>query len=325
MSVATWRRILFTIGFTPALLGAACTNLQLRPYRNDDLLEHHRYALGEQYIEVEGLRVCYQEMGSGPTLLIIPGLCTSIDYWQQNIPALAEHYHVVAFDPPGFGKSDKPEASYELAWITERIRAFMDAKNIPRATLMGGSLGGQLGLLLALEHPERVERLVLMGSSGAWTPTGPLLNLGIRLGWSDGIVTDHLRRNWPHTFRSIVKHDTPVAQGLLRYQMAVRANDDLYAPEGRAASRALRSIFYTYCRERLPEVRVPVLLIWGQADVMHPLREALYFYRHLPNARLVIAPRTSHEVMLDEPRQFNKWVLGFLGSTDHAVEPAAYR
>jgi 4,5:9,10-diseco-3-hydroxy-5,9,17-trioxoandrosta-1(10),2-diene-4-oate hydrolase len=268
---------------------------------------------------VEGLKLCYQEKGQGEPVLILPGLGTSIDFWQLVIPSIAQKYHVVAVDLPGFGKSDKPDAAYDLLWISERIRAFMDAKGLARASIIGGSLGGHLALLLALDHPERVAKLVLMGSSGTWPRPGPLLDLALKSLWNDAIVTDHLRRAWPDIFAKMSESRTPLTQTLLRYQMAIRANAKRFAPEGRAASRALRSIFYSSCRDRLPEVAVPVLLIWGEADQIHPPAEGVYFRKHLPDSRLVGVPGSRHEVMIDQPAVFIQAVLAFLERGTQAV------
>ena len=68
---------------------------------------------------------------------------------------LAERFHVVAVDPPGFGKSDKPNNSYDLVWICDRVIAFLKAKGIDRASFIGGSMGGHLAMLIALKNPER--------------------------------------------------------------------------------------------------------------------------------------------------------------------------
>jgi pimeloyl-ACP methyl ester carboxylesterase len=183
-----------------ALTCASCTDFRLAGYRDDRFLAEYRYALGEQYVEAEGIKFCYQELGQGPTVLILPGLGTSIDFWQLNVPALAEHFHVVALDPPGFGKSGKPDATYELPWINQRILAFLDAKQIEQASIIGGSMGGHLGLLLALDHPERVDKLVMMGATGAWPPPAPLLDMGIKLLWNEWLVSDYMRGHWPEIY-----------------------------------------------------------------------------------------------------------------------------
>jgi abhydrolase domain-containing protein 6 len=295
-----------------ALSCASCADLQVRKYRDDAFVRQYQYALGERYVDVDGLKLCYQDTGEGEAILILPGLGTSLDFWQLAVPALSKQHRVVAVDPPGFGKSDKPDVPYDLDWIAERVVAFMDRIQLRRATLMGGSLGGHLAVLIAIKHPDRVSRLVLMGSCGAWPRTGPLAELGLLVLWHDPIVIDHLRRYWPNIYWDIVGKHTPVSDRLFRYQMAQRAVRELYWDEGRAASRSLKSIFHTYTRPQIPEIQQPTLLIWGEHDRIHLLSEGLYFREHLPNSRLVVVPDSAHEVMLDRPEVFNRLVLAFL-------------
>jgi len=303
------------------LASASCADLQLRQYRDDRLLEDYHYTLGEQFLCVNGMRFCYQEFGQGETILILPGLGTSIDYWQEVIPTLAAQYHVVAVDPPGFGKSDKPNASYELAWIVDQVVVFMDAKGIHQASVIGGSMGGHLALLMALNHPDHVSKLVLMGSVGDWEPPGIFLDATIRLLWNDTLATNFLRERWPEIFPKMFHAPTPLTDRIFRYDMALRARGSRYAPQGRAASRAFRSILYSSCRERLKDVPQPTLLIWGEGDAIHPAPgTATYFREHLPNARLVVVPEAAHEVMVDQPETFSRLVLTFLQSGLPAIE-----
>jgi pimeloyl-ACP methyl ester carboxylesterase len=318
---ACWRHAAAALALLLALGAASCTDLRLRPYRDDRLVRDYRYALGEQYIKVDGLRLCYQEAGTGETVLILPGLGTSIDYWQFTIPALAAHYRVVAVDPPGFGKSDKPDVDYELTWIADEIVAFMDAKGIGRASIVGGSMGGHLALILALKHPERVSRLVLMGSVGDWPPPDPFRDMAIKILWHDEPVTAYLRQHWPEIFGKMFKKSTLFTASVLRYDMALRADGPRYFPYGRAAARALRSILYSSCRDRLGEIACPVLLVWGEEDRIHSADEAgRYFREHLPDSRLVVVLDAAHEVMADQPEVFNGLVLKFLRSGTAEIE-----
>ena len=296
------------------LSGAACTDLRLRPYRDDALIENGRYALGEQYACVEGLRLCYQDFGEGDTILIIPGLGTSIDFWQGVIPVFAEQFRVVAVDPPGFGKSDKPDASYDLSWMDSKILAFMDQMGIERANVIGGSMGGHLGLLLALDHPERVEKLVMMGSTGDWAAPGPVLAFGLKNLWSEYLVTDYLRNHWPQLFKLMVSHPNAMSDSLLRYQMAVRANRCRFEPEGRASARAIRSIFFSSCRNRFADLTVPLLLLWGQFDQIHTPRHAVFIHSQVAESQLMVVPDSGHEVMIDQPQKFTAAVISFFKS-----------
>lgn len=302
------------------LLCSGCTNAMLAKYRDPQLLANHHYRLGEQYLEVDGIRMCYQERGSGPTVVILPGLGTSIDFWQTNIPHLAERFHVVAVDPPGFGKSDKPAASYDLPWICGRIVAFLDAKGIDRAHFLGGSMGGHLAMLIALREPQRVDRMVLMGTSGTWKPPGPLLAVALRTLYSEAIVTDHIRRRWPDIYSRMFLSRTPVTEDLFRYQMAVKADEALYAPEGRAMARSLRSIFFHSIRAQARCIRSSVLLVWGERDEVHFPQAAMVLRERIPDCRLVVVPGAGHEVMIDRPDAFNELVARFLQEGTRAVE-----
>jgi 4,5:9,10-diseco-3-hydroxy-5,9,17-trioxoandrosta-1(10),2-diene-4-oate hydrolase len=275
-------------------------------------VNEYRYALGEKYAEVEGLKLCYQDIGQGETVVIIPGLGTSIDFWQLNIPTLAGQFRVAAVDPPGFGKSDKPDASYELSWMNSKILAFLDARGVGRFSVIGGSMGGHLALLLALDYPDRVNKLVMMGSTGDWPPPGPLLEGGLRALWNEQLVTDYLRGSWPDVFHKIIQHPTAMTEQLLRYQMALRADYDRFWPEGRASARAIRSIFFSSCRDRLADVRVPALLIWGASDQIHTADHARFMHERIPNSSLVIVGDSGHEVMIDQTEQFNAAVVSFL-------------
>ena len=299
---------------------ASCTSLALMPYRDNELLDQYSYALGEKYITVNGLKICYQEMGEGETVLVVPGLGMSADYWQLNVPAFAAENHVVAVDFPGIGKSDKPDVEYELSWIADQIVAFMDAKGIDRAAVVGGSMGGHIALLMALDHPDRVSKLVLMGSVGTWAPPDFWMDLGFKTLWWDINITDILRRRWPDIYDRIFKYKTPFTEYMLRYEMALRANGSRYAPHGRAASRMLVSIFYSSCRHRLAEIKCPVLLVWGSEDQVHTVKEVGMFFReHLADSRLVVVDDAAHEVMIDQPEAFNSLVCTFLKSGTRTI------
>lgn len=293
---------------------SCCTDLRLLSYRDDAVVEQYHYALGEQYITVGDLTLCYQQRGEGEPVLILPGLATSIDYWQFNIPALAESHRVVALDLPGLGKSDKPAAAgYEMSWLVERIVDFMDAKGIRRTTVIGGSAGGHLALMLALAHPERVSKLVLVGTVGNWDPMTPLQDLAIRCFWTDAAAVHLLRVGWPMILGWLFEQPTEFSGQIRRYDMALRADRARYTPYGRATGRTMKSLLYSTCRDRLGEIKCPVLLVYGEHDHIHRGDNLEKHYReHLADMRLVLVPHAAHAVMVDQPEAFNRLVLEFL-------------
>src|SRR5205823_7130981 len=118
-----------------------------------------RYPDAEGYVERDGVRVFYEVYGEGePTVLLLPTWSVMHSrHWKMQIPYLARHCRVVAFDGRGNGKSDRPPepAAYEEREFADDALAVLDATGTERAVIVGFSLGGQRGLLLAAEHPER--------------------------------------------------------------------------------------------------------------------------------------------------------------------------
>lgn len=291
---------------------ACTTDLLLSGYARPELLDAYRYELGERYVEINDLTVCYQQHGEGETVLILPGLLTSCDFWKLNVPALAEHHRVYVLDYPGIGKADKPDVPYDLPWIRDQVIAFMDRMKIQDANLIGASLGGHLAMMIALEQPQRVRKLALMGSSGAWTRPSLPVTVALNSLWNEVLVCDHLRRHWPVIYGRMFETRPQPAEALFEYQMALRARCCTFWPEGRAATRILRSIFFHSVLDRLPALEQPTLLIWGEHDQWHLLSEALTLRMQLPNARLVLVPDSGHQVILEQPTIFNQLVVAFL-------------
>src|SRR2546422_8628302 len=114
--------------------------------------------------EVDGLRLNYVVEGRGPAVILVHGLGGFAESWRHNIRPLAGRATVYALDLPGFGDSAKPRTRYRLAYFAGALRGFMDALGLAQASLVGHSLGGAVGITLALTHPSRVDRLALVGA-----------------------------------------------------------------------------------------------------------------------------------------------------------------
>ena len=108
----------------------------------------------------------YRRVGSGPNLVLIHGITSSSRTWDAVIPALAEHYTVIAPDLLGHGRSAKPRGDYSLGAYASGIRDLLAALDVPSATIVGHSLGGGVAMQFSYQFPERVERLVLVDSGG---------------------------------------------------------------------------------------------------------------------------------------------------------------
>src|SRR5207247_5392242 len=123
-----------------------------------------------RYLPVDGTRIRYLDTGHGPPVVFLHGLGASMYAWRKNLAAVAAAgFRVIAFDNRGFGLSDKPPAPYDNAACARLAIAFMDSLGLPDAVLVGHSMGGAIAAEVAIEHPQRVRGLVLVGSAGLGT------------------------------------------------------------------------------------------------------------------------------------------------------------
>ncbi|MGO9275698.1 MAG: alpha/beta fold hydrolase [Terriglobia bacterium] len=120
----------------------------------------------EKTVEVLGQHIRYVEAGQGPALIFVHGLGSSAASWSFDIGPASQKFHVYALDQIGFGHSDKPLIEYRIETFVEFLQGFMQALNIPKATLVGNSLGGWIAVEFTAQHPEMVDKLVLVDAAG---------------------------------------------------------------------------------------------------------------------------------------------------------------
>jgi len=129
-------------------------------------------AATSRYVQAGGLRIHYNDVGSGYPIIMLHGAGPGASSWsnfKQNISVLAEHYRLLLFDMPQYGKSDKVVIEGgRLTFISRVLADFMDKLDITKAHFIGNSMGGQVAIKLAIDRPERVDKLVVIGS----TPVG---------------------------------------------------------------------------------------------------------------------------------------------------------
>jgi 3-oxoadipate enol-lactonase len=195
--------------------------------------------------------IYYELHGSGDPLLLIGGLASDISQWGWLTDFCAETHHVLAFDNRGAGRTDKPDAPYTIPMMANDTDALMDAVGMSRATVVGISMGGKIALDLALEHPDRVARLVLVS-----TMASPRL---------DGSMS--------------------------RIEMLSMLSSLVYRgkyPQPRYALSRQREASRSYgCIDRLGEIHVPTTILHGRKDKIAPLREAEAMRRGITGSQLV--------------------------------------
>jgi pimeloyl-ACP methyl ester carboxylesterase len=280
------------------------------PWMEVDWREHQRWITIGRPINVI-------ELGSGPPLVFIHGLSGSWQNWLEQLPVFAREHRVVAFDLPGFGVSEMPAQEISIAGYARTVDALYDALEIDSAAVVGNSMGGFIGAELAIAHPARVERLVLVSAAGLTIEhqrderaLAVLRTVDKRLaayaGWL-GSRSDELARR-PRTRRLIF--------GLVAHRPE-RLPAPLVAEQMRGSGRpgfipALDALTGYPIRDRLGEIACPTLVVWGAEDKLVPASDADEFERLIPNARKVVWPHTGHVAMLERPTAFNRLLAAFL-------------
>lgn len=210
-------------------------------------------------VRVNDIELYYEVHGQGAPLLLIPGLGVDVTFFGGIIDDLATSCRVVAFDPRGAGRSDKPDVPYSIDGMADDAAALLDHLDhldLDRVTVLGCSMGGRTALMLALDHPDRVERLVLAATSAFVPPN--------RIFTRRWLIMDVLSKI------PVPKRIDPQPRYAWNRQ--------------REASRGFD------CSARLGEIAVPTLVVHGTEDHIVPFTLGQTMAGLIPGARLVTVP-----------------------------------
>jgi pimeloyl-ACP methyl ester carboxylesterase len=251
----------------------------------------------------------------GSPIILLHGGNGSIEFWLYNLPALAAHHRVYAFDMVGSGKSDYPDRSYSLADGAEFLCGFMSALKIEKATLIGNSMGGGVALEFTKLYPDRVDKLVLVDSMGF----GREISLGIRLITLPAVVSLLRPGRWmiPAMLRSNFYDGKQLPPEWIEFRYPIFA----IPGRNRVILRIGQSNFnlagvlpqvYQPILDSLPNISQPTLIIWGESDRIIPVKHARIAAAGIPNSQLHIFPDCGHHPYLEYPAEFDRLVLDFM-------------
>jgi pimeloyl-ACP methyl ester carboxylesterase len=248
-----------------------------------------------------------------------PG-ATGASNYARNIDAFASAgYRVLVPDMPGYGRSSKElDHSDPFGDLAVCVRGLLDALEIDKAHLVGNSYGGAAALRLALDRPDRVARLVLMGPGGIGTtralPTKGLTEL-MNYYAGEGPSREKLR-SFIRDYLVFDPSQLPEELLELRYEASIDpdvvANPPLRRPSGPGALRTLLRMDFTRDRSRVARCAVPTLAIWGTADKVNRPSGGPWLAHTMPNCDLHLFARTGHWAQYEQADRFNNLVLAWL-------------
>ena len=257
-----------------------------------------------------------------PALVMIHGLGDEADTWRHVFSPLSEHFHTIAVDLPGFGRSDKPALNYTPDFMQSAIMAVLETLQIQSVILMGSSLGAILAHSLALTHPEKVSGLILVdGGLLQTTRIGDrslsLMAVPLLGEW----FYTHLRKNPQAAFDSLksVYRDLDALPKADQEFLFTRVNQRVWSNgQRRAYFSTLRKLApwvlkaQDGLKERLSHLQTPTLVIRGEEDGLFSEEYAHAIIQSQPNANLATLPGTGHLPQQEDPQAFLKTVLDWL-------------
>lgn len=280
-----------------------------------------------QHMDVDGVDIAYIDSGvplggdpDAPPLVLIHGLSSYMGFWEYQVPYFAKTYRVLALDLPGFGASGRPDAPYTPPWYADRVDNWLGALGVVSAVVMGHSMGGQIAMTLAIEHPGRVTALVLSAPAGI-ERFSPGAGQWMKDYWTESRAMESREEEIRANFQALVfnRMDRGVERMLEERVRMMRT--PAFAGTSVAVSRCIAGMIDFPVYKRLGEIQAPTLLIYGTDDHMIPnpvftggsTRSVGEAGRDaIPHATLVMLKGGGHTVHHDLPEEFNAAVTSFL-------------
>jgi pimeloyl-ACP methyl ester carboxylesterase len=267
------------------------------------------------------MEIAYMDVGSGSeTILFIHGLGSYAPAWKKNIEELKSTYRCIAIDLPGYGRSSKGEYEGSMTFFSKAVISFMDEMGLDQVHLAGHSMGGQISIVTALNHPDRVDQLILVAPAGIETFTE-----GEKQWFRDAI-----------TAKGVMLTPLDAIESNLGHNFYKMPDDAFFMVEDRYAMTGTGEEFLWYCYiipksiqgmvdqpviRDLPKITQPTLIVMGAADQLIPNR-----YLHggssakiaekggelIPNSKVEVIKKAGHFVMYEKAEEVNKLFRDFL-------------
>ncbi|MEM2213892.1 MAG: alpha/beta hydrolase [Candidatus Nezhaarchaeales archaeon] len=240
-------------------------------------------------VRVGDVNIYYEIKGEGNPLVMIMGLAGNLDWWDPKmISEFSKHFKLILFDNRGAGRSDMGQKPFSIKLFADDTVGLMDALGISKANVLGFSMGGMIAQELVLNYPERVEKLVLCSTfcgarRGVLPPPQPvpLDDLAenprkVMEFMAKTIFTEEFINNNPQAFEDMIQRmlKAPITKEAFIQQFYAIMQFDTH--------------------DRLPQIKVPTLIVHGKKDILLPVENATILASTIPNAKLIILEKSGH-------------------------------
>lgn len=280
----------------------------------------HLLGASTKFVDANGMRTRYIEAGSGDPLIMLHGSGGHCEAYHKNVVPLSEHFHVYALDMAGHGYTDNHPTTPGSEGIADHILRFMDTLGIQKAHFAGESLGGAVSAKLALEHPDRVNKIVFI--TGAGLEMGEEANKLAAPGRESFARLTAAATGNPtkQTIRDrlawlFAEPDKSITDELVDVRYTIYARRAKLAEKAPAQTAPARGgVGVQLTPERLREIKHPFFFLWTEHNPSMPWQAAEMAHKAMPGSRFHIIKNAGHWPQYEQPEEFNQQVIDFLKS-----------
>ena len=256
------------------------------------------------FVTANGIHIYYERWGSGPYLILIEGLGVATWLWEKQVPEFSKHFTTIVYDNRGVGQSDKPAGPYSVEMLADDLAGLMQTLNIPKAHILGVSMGGFIAQDFALRYPQKVNKLVLVSTSAGgaehvpmsqetlarFFATHPNPREQIRQKLSLAYTETYLKKEADHLID--LRLQNPQPQHAFQAQVAAGISVNL--------------------SDKVQDIHCPTLIAAATKDLIVPVENAHNLHNKIQGSRLLIYDDLGHQFFVEIPQAFNRDVINFL-------------
>jgi pimeloyl-ACP methyl ester carboxylesterase len=274
--------------------------------------QDNRVVVDAKNVDVLTFKLHYLEAGRGAPVVLLHGLGGDGSRWKNNVESLAKDFHIFALDQIGFGQSDKPLANYHTGMLAEFLVDFLKAVNVPKASLVGNSMGASVALYTAVRFPQIVDKVVLADGGSALsadpgTRPVPPPQAAAQMTRRRQIQNSVTREETREFFRILFHHKELVTDSMVDEQLAMRLRSAFAITRMQEAGER-----GAVTAAEVHGVKAPTLIVWGKYDELADPARAEDLERLIPGSKKVIIDDCGHMPQIEKADEFNRLVREFL-------------
>ncbi len=259
-------------------------------------------------VKANGIRIYYELSGKkdSPWVVLSHSLASSLKMWELQMEALESHFQVLRYDIRGHGRSEVTEGPYTFDLLAEDVMGLLDALSIEKVNWVGLSMGGMIGQSIALNHPSRLQSLVLCDTMAIF----PEESLPL---WQERMESVKAKGMQAQLEATLERWFTPSFLRLRPPILEVIRNEFLSTPV-KGYLGCVEAICKLNFLDRLSEIEIPTLIMVGEDDPGTPVSASEAMHQRIPHSKLTIIPSARHLSNVEQPKIFNTNLLKFLQS-----------